>query len=541
MCQSVDRFLDILSTVGPLVAATAVSGLVTLFSAATIARRGHPRALAAARYEQAAPRFSGPRTIATAIVCALSSALGPSIVSFAFGASHTSGMAWTAGASAVVALASLPILWVIASRRPAQPRTQSGILLCAATIAAGAAVWPLGRATVTEFVIVLAAQTAPIFGMAAVISRSTRAKQNWTSFLLQLKALPLAGFTGIVMGAVAGILTARFMSSGMGTKLVNLADWPATGCGDMRSSLACAVGLLVGFVGRRSARTWIGPFLNDVSLVTAGILFGVAFATAALCEGCGAWSALTASRPLLSCFAAFFTGVAGAWAIVRTLATGFWGWFAAKPSNSADDGLTNHPIEHPHQDLLGRWRLARYLVTSIRGTRSRGGVILLAGGFGSGKTSVLNLARFILSPDQTHRFLTISAQTLDDGNRLLLAALERVAEDLGEFTGRWSTWRLFRRYAHVLSLIPQGNAATEYLRGLTALGDVYQVRRRLAASMCRAGLTYSLAIEDLDRLPLNTVRTVVRGLQPLFDWDGVVVVVAGDVNVLSDAVEESQT
>lgn len=168
-------------------------------------------------------------------------------------------------------------------------------------------------------------------------------------------------------------------------------------------------------------------------------------------------------------------------------------------------------------------------------------MILLAGGFGSGKTSVLNLARFILSPDQTHRFLTISAQTLDDGNRLLLAALERVAEDLGEFTGRWSTWRLFRRYAHVLSLIPQGNAATEYLRGLTALGDVYQVRRRLAASMCRAGLTYSLAIEDLDRLPLNTVRTVVRGLQPLFDWDGVVVVVAGDVNVLSDAVEESQT
>jgi predicted KAP-like P-loop ATPase len=195
--------------------------------------------------------------------------------------------------------------------------------------------------------------------------------------------------------------------------------------------------------------------------------------------------------------------------------------------------LNDRPIERAEDDRLGRAALAKAIALDIG--RASGVVAAITGPWGSGKTSLLNMAQAQFDPETTvilefnpwyfsgteqlvqHFFTELAAQLATRKEQSLqqladrMDAYRRVLEPVGEIPG---VGKLAKAITGLTGFL--GNAAAAQQRfGHTSLREE---RKALEAALSASQRRFVIVVDDIDRLLPEEVRDVVRLVRLVADF-----------------------
>ncbi|MFJ9776887.1 P-loop NTPase fold protein [Kitasatospora sp. NPDC101157] len=217
------------------------------------------------------------------------------------------------------------------------------------------------------------------------------------------------------------------------------------------------------------------------------------------------------------------------------------------------------PIDSAADDLLQRADLARTFAAEIRRISARqGAVVALTGRWGSGKTSLLNLAAetleafddvqvitfnpwFFSGTDQLMRFFfdELASQLWDERSlkAKLRGAGRTVAEQMGKYSSALSPLKFIPGLAPILDGIGAGSESAARLLG-DGQHSVHQQRAEITKLLADLPGRIVVFIDDIDRLSLQEIRDLFRLVRLTGSFPNIVYVLCFDRSVVEAALTD---
>lgn len=216
-------------------------------------------------------------------------------------------------------------------------------------------------------------------------------------------------------------------------------------------------------------------------------------------------------------------------------------------------GVTDNPIEGAAQDLLERGGVAGALADTIRYVdASKGYVVGVLGPWGSGKTSLVNLAREQLKSDKPellvldfNPWMFSGAEQLVDSFFAELAAQLRLKGD--KFRAIADDLDSYSELLTPLGLLPFVGGWFDRARGVASAAKKFQDKRKHGVAERRTRLSEELSkleqpivvvLDDIDRLTTQEIREVFKLVRLTASFPNVIYLLAFDRYRVEQALQE---
>ncbi|HEV2403437.1 MAG TPA: P-loop NTPase fold protein [Candidatus Saccharimonadales bacterium] len=205
----------------------------------------------------------------------------------------------------------------------------------------------------------------------------------------------------------------------------------------------------------------------------------------------------------------------------------------------------DQPITSPDQDRLGRHELVRNLAAEIWGidTKSQGCVVGLLGGWGSGKTSLLNMLRAELATHDTP-VLMFDPWLFSGANDLVACFFKDTAEQLLQHQSRTTqdltaVATALLKYQGVLSALismsPMGGPWAQLFQSVTSVfnqqkpaADLNQKRAKLGKQLSKLKKPIIVVVDDIDRLETEEIRDIFKLVRLTGNFPNIIYILAFD-------------
>lgn len=225
---------------------------------------------------------------------------------------------------------------------------------------------------------------------------------------------------------------------------------------------------------------------------------------------------------------------------------------------------TDKPINHISEDKLGRSSFARQLAIAIVNFSTNDNLVIsLQGKWGSGKTSVLNMAieEIELLKNNKNDILIVrfnpwnftdSSQLIDQFfltlvNTLKIDNPDEKIKNLGTVIKEYSTALEYSEYIPVvgkyLKLIPKllstfGNTVKE--KADKRLNDVSYRKRKVEKTLIDLNIRILIVIDDIDRLSNEQIRLIFQLVNAVAGFPNITYLLSYDKDIVSRALGEIQ-
>ena len=223
---------------------------------------------------------------------------------------------------------------------------------------------------------------------------------------------------------------------------------------------------------------------------------------------------------------------------------------------------TDRPIENCDQDLLGRSTFSKQLGKSLFEYDSSDGLVIgLYGKWGSGKTSVINMAiselnRLSSTEENEPLTMSFSPWNYSDKNNLISIFFQQLKntidyQDNEELKKKVGT--ALSDYADAfdaLSIIPVIGTSLASVTRAIAKGygekfkteqDLSKTREILEKALLAINKKIIVVIDDIDRLTKSQIRDIFQLVKQVADFPNIIYVLAMDKEVVSKALSENSS
>lgn len=220
---------------------------------------------------------------------------------------------------------------------------------------------------------------------------------------------------------------------------------------------------------------------------------------------------------------------------------------------------TDKPINTEEQDLLGRTTFSKQLGKAICEYNAKDGLVIgLFGKWGSGKTSVINMAeneinRLTKEDENKPLFMRFSPWNYSDKDNLIslfFQSLKNKIEIQDDEQIKNKLGKALRDYAEVfdvLSLVPViGSGVATILKTLSQVQgtnlmqvpDLDKTKENLEYELIKADKKIIIVIDDIDRLNNSQIRDVFQLVKQVADFPNVIYMLVMDREVVCRALTE---
>lgn len=225
----------------------------------------------------------------------------------------------------------------------------------------------------------------------------------------------------------------------------------------------------------------------------------------------------------------------------------------------------DQPINSPDDDVLGRESFARSLAQAILDYDAKDNLVIgLFGAWGSGKTSVINMAvghlQSLLAPANTTPIVTrFNPWNFSDQNQLIseffrhlshvlekpdyAAKTKKAGEKLGLYSKFFSPLKfvpVIGHYADTFQGLLQGAASATISYGEAMKQDISAIRNELNEILAALPYKIIIVIDDIDRLNNAEIRQIFQLVKALADFPNTIYLLAFDKEVILRALEKVQ-
>ena len=211
----------------------------------------------------------------------------------------------------------------------------------------------------------------------------------------------------------------------------------------------------------------------------------------------------------------------------------------------ANSPLSDNPIHHPEQDVLGRAALVQSFVRQVPMLdRAEGVVVGILGAWGSGKTSFINLARRELEQNKIpildfnpwmfsgtkqliDRFFIELTSQLKARPEPALSSVGKVFEDFGDVLSPW--------------IAPIGVPTKLFgkvLQNLSRKRSVGQPQNKIKDLLRKLDKPILVVLDDIDRLSISEIKDVFRLVRLTANFPNMIYIVAFDRTRVENALTE---
>lgn len=220
---------------------------------------------------------------------------------------------------------------------------------------------------------------------------------------------------------------------------------------------------------------------------------------------------------------------------------------------------TDRPIKSAEQDLLGRSTFANLLGKAIYDYNGEDGLVIgLFGKWGTGKTSVINMAvsetsRLAENDDNKPMIISFAPWNYSDKDNLISLFFQSLKNKIniqGNDEIKQKVGKALSEYAEAfeaISLVPVvGSGAAAILKTLAkAQGknlmnapDLDQTKTQLESALREINRKIVIVIDDIDRLTNSQIRDVFQLVKQVADFPNVIYILAMDRDVVRSALSE---
>ena len=215
---------------------------------------------------------------------------------------------------------------------------------------------------------------------------------------------------------------------------------------------------------------------------------------------------------------------------------------------------TDKPINTEEQDLLGRATFSKQLGKAIYEYNAKDGLVIgLFGKWGSGKTSIINMAeneinRLAKEDENKPLFLRFSPWNYSDKDNLISLffqslktkievqsnkQIKKIGKAISDYAGAFEA----------LSLVPAvGSGIVTILRSLAQVfkesPDLDKTRANLEQELIKANKKIIIVIDDIDRLNNSQIRDIFQLVKQVADFPNVIYMLVMDREVVCSALAE---
>ncbi len=219
----------------------------------------------------------------------------------------------------------------------------------------------------------------------------------------------------------------------------------------------------------------------------------------------------------------------------------------------------DRPINNSEQDLLGRSSFSKQLAKGILEYHGSDGLVIgLFGKWGTGKTSILNMAideleRMGSNRDNKPLVTRFSPWNYSDKNDLigiffrnLMKTINlkgndefknKVGEALRDYSGVLDLLELIPGTGSTFATIAK-NTAQAQGKKLMKGDDLDETRRKLADALRAVGKKIIVTIDDIDRLTNSQIRDIFQLVKQVGDFPNIIYILAMDRDVVRGALAE---
>lgn len=200
----------------------------------------------------------------------------------------------------------------------------------------------------------------------------------------------------------------------------------------------------------------------------------------------------------------------------------------------AADAVADRPIETRGQDTMGRRSFAEHLAQDLLAAPRAGFVVALTGAWGSGKTSILNMAVDALGEDAI--VIHFNPWMFSGTEALVTAFFSELSKQLGRKRGAAKQiaekLAVFGRLLSPAAGLVGASGAVDTAAGLLAKAasdpSVYEEHETLRRELAALGTPLVVVVDDVDRLRPEEVRDIVRLVRLVGDFPNTLYLLAFD-------------
>jgi P-loop ATPase len=223
------------------------------------------------------------------------------------------------------------------------------------------------------------------------------------------------------------------------------------------------------------------------------------------------------------------------------------------------DYSTDRPINKSEEDLLGRASFSKYLGEAIYKYKGSDGLVIgLFGKWGTGKTSIINMAKEEIekqSENDENRpiIMDFSPWNYSDKNDLIslffqslkskfdLEKNEKLEKDFGEALSNYA------EAFELLSIVPMfGSGLAKLLKiiaksegnNLMKIPDLDSTKKKLEEKLRDSEQKIIIVIDDIDRLTNPQIRDIFQLVKQVANFPDIIYILSMDREVVSRALEE---
>ena len=222
--------------------------------------------------------------------------------------------------------------------------------------------------------------------------------------------------------------------------------------------------------------------------------------------------------------------------------------------------ITDQPIEKADDDLLGRASFSRELGNAINAYKGKDSMVVgLYGAWGSGKTSIINMAMDHIknTPTKNNKekynvIVRFNPWNYSDQNQLITQFFAQLSTELKKPNFSDNDKEMAEKTAGLLleyALIIEPTASIFIASFLARLAKIFRsykvkdlaaVKSDLQKSLLQIPAQIIIVIDDIDRLNNTEIRQIFQLVKSLGDFHNTVYLLAFDRQVVTDALAEVQ-